>query len=95
MNQEHLIEKVSKALEPKFKVIIGDIPAKYIQENKSSQYVAIESNGDIYIDWNYSDFNVDTLKDEMERLLSHRDRDMDPITAGEFTYIAQRISSVL
>lgn len=100
MNQEQLLTKLNDALTPKFKAVIGDIPADYIDvpanTSKSTKYVGIENNeGETYLDWYFDTFSIDTVKNEMERVLSHRDRDMDPITAGEFSYIAQRTLAVL
>jgi hypothetical protein len=89
-----LINKLNTALQPNYQAVIQDIPEQYINvpmnRTKSTQCVEISDtkSGDIFIDFYYNEFNLTKLKEEGEKWLNHRDRDMDPVTAGHFRKIA-------
>ena len=90
----NLINKLNTALQPDYQAVIQDIPEKFINvpmnRTKSTQCVEIinTKTGDIYIDFYYNEFNDTKIKEEGEKWLNHRDRDMDPVTAGHFRKIA-------
>ncbi len=93
---ENLVFHVNKYLFPAYELTIGDIPQKYIRAGKSAKFVELRktSSDEIYTDWNYDDFDVNTLTSDCYRKFGV-DRDYEPILRDEFEDITQKITLAL
>lgn len=96
ISTENLIIHINKYLMPWYELVVMNIPEKYIKAGKSDKCVELRktSSDEIYIDWNYDDFNISDLTYECN-IKFGVDRDYEPIMRGEFEDMAKKITLAL
>ena len=97
-NMNQLINKVTKALQPQYQLVISDIPEQYINNpfntSKSTKCIDIKKDNDIFIQFYYNEFTPTKIKEEANFWLNHKDRDMDHIIMAHFKTIANILNQI-
>lgn len=97
-NMNQLINKVTKALQPQYQLVVSDIPKQYINvpqnTTKSTQCIEIKKDNETYIDFYFNEFTPTKIKEEANFWLNHKDRDIDHITMAHFKTIANILNQI-